>query len=245
MGSRAGEATAASISGPGVPRCPWEVRPVVRPCPVERGFPERRYSLAGVAAPMHPPSSTGVDLETDAPPPPRCEDLYVRLHYNEVVCLGLAPTHFALQSSSSSSASASSSSRLEGVQAAAAAPGQGGRADVGEGQPLRRVTRVAYRGGFKAPQSKSDRKAGTFLEPNSLVCDVTLDDGTSFAVRAGVKALLLETNGALEKDPDLLTRAPSTEGWLALLQPRGKNVGKANRDVTVSEDAYRVRLLGE
>ena len=191
-GNSTEEASAASISGPGVPRCPWEVRPVVRPCPIERGFPTRRYYVQGEC-----PGSGG--------------DLYVRLHYNEVVCVGLAPSHAAL------------------------------RAGAG-GLPARRVTRVVFREGIKAPTSKTDRKQGTFLTPDSHLCFVTLDDGTSLPVCAGVKALVLETNVALEQDPDLLTRAPSTEGWLALLQPRGKNTQKHNLEATISEDAYRARV---
>lgn len=68
------------------------------------------------------------------------------------------------------------------------------------------------------------RKKNAFVaQVETKLCTLTLSDGTAFVIPACVNGFLLELNAALLTSPWLVAAAPTTEGYLAVVNPTVKN----------------------
>ncbi|KAK7079125.1 hypothetical protein SK128_014248 [Halocaridina rubra] len=73
---------------------------------------------------------------------------------------------------------------------------------------------------------KSKRGAQMF-GPRSAVCIITCSDDSKYTVLSGVTGKLIEVNERLIADPQLLTRSPKEDGYLAIVLPPLHNGDKA------------------
>ena len=73
---------------------------------------------------------------------------------------------------------------------------------------------------------------------------VTCSDGSLHALRNGVKGALVEVNDRLVEQPELLTRDPSGQGFLAIVLPR-KNERDAKKLNLVTEQEYADRMKAQ
>jgi len=100
--------------------------------------------------------------------------------------------------------------------------------------PPRKVTRVAYRTHDSKNLLVSDvrgkKKAGAvFVLPRDMLCEVTLDDGSSFTVYAMVRGSVIEINRRLIDRPELLGTSTGA-GYIAVLLPKmdeKRSIGQA------------------
>ena len=79
------------------------------------------------------------------------------------------------------------------------------------------------------------------LGPDSNICRITCEDGSVYMLRSCVRGRLLEVNARLLEDPGLLTRAPDTEGYVAILQPNlseGKHKAAQLLENLITKEAY-------
>ena len=79
------------------------------------------------------------------------------------------------------------------------------------------------------------------LGPDSNICRITCEDGSVYMLRSCVRGRLLEVNARLLEDPGLLTRAPDTEGYVAILQPslsEGKHKAAQLLEHLITKQAY-------
>lgn len=62
-------------------------------------------------------------------------------------------------------------------------------------------------------------QGGLRLQPETKLCLINCSDGTSYTIRAGIKALLIEVNTNLVEKPELLTTSREKRGYLAIIIP--------------------------
>mmetsp|Transcript_39366 Transcript_39366/g.92071 ORF Transcript_39366/g.92071 Transcript_39366/m.92071 type:complete len:278 (-) Transcript_39366:203-1036(-) len=90
--------------------------------------------------------------------------------------------------------------------------------------PPRKVTAVKYRQhdskNLLENGVRGKKKSGAvFMLPRDMLCEVMLDDGSSFTVYATVRASVIEINRRLLERPELVGD-PSGCGYIAVLQPK-------------------------
>ncbi|CAK0797457.1 unnamed protein product, partial [Prorocentrum cordatum] len=85
----------------------------------------------------------------------------------------------------------------------------------------KRVAQVAFRSSVADKEAHGKRnKGGASLKPQTVLADVSLEDGSKALLFAGVDARLVEVNERLSEEPGSLQDAPEDEGFLTILQPR-------------------------
>lgn len=55
----------------------------------------------------------------------------------------------------------------------------------------------------------------------SRLCDVVCDDGSRHRIRACIRGYILELNERLKGEPGLINTKTMTEGYIAVIQPKG------------------------
>lgn len=66
------------------------------------------------------------------------------------------------------------------------------------------------------------KKNAMMCQEDTQLCTVMLSDGSEYAIPACVSGFVLELNAALVEQPWLLTAAPGTEGFIAVINPSAK-----------------------
>lgn len=170
---------------------------------VTKRFPSflERYTVQKFHAVPPPPAADAPEAQaTEAPAATEvaCEDQWVCQHSNKLLVVGVAQTHaiFARRDAATGRAH-----RVVGIDWTSSSGAD------------RQELRVTGKGG---------RKGGVGVGPESLLCAVTMDDGTVYRLRACVKGTLVEVNPRLVGAAGcaLLAQRPATEGYLALIRPK-------------------------
>lgn len=162
---------------------------------VTKRFPSflERYTVQKFHA-VPPPPAADAPAATEV----ACEDQWVCQHSNKLLVVGVAQTHaiFARRDAATGRAH-----RVVGIDWTSSSGAD------------RQELRVTGKGG---------RKGGVGVGPESLLCAVTMDDGTVYRLRACVKGTLVEVNPRLVGAAGcaLLAQRPATEGYLALIRPK-------------------------
>ena len=148
-------------------------------------------------APAETAPATSEAATTTTPEVP-CEDQWVCQHSNKLVVVGVAQTHAIFTRTDPATGRAH---RVVGID---------WTSNSGADRQELRVT------------GKGGRKGGVGVGPESLLCAVTMDDGTVYRLRAAVKGTLVEVNPRLVGAAGcaLLMARPATEGYLALVRPK-------------------------
>ncbi|CAG9793260.1 unnamed protein product [Diatraea saccharalis] len=84
------------------------------------------------------------------------------------------------------------------------------------------------------------KKGGQHLTPNSIICKIEYDDGTSFEVPCGIKGTLIEINEQLVDHPDVLKKEPD-DGFIAVILSSIAN-SEATKNELLSHEKY-VKLI--
>lgn len=157
-----------------------------------------RYSVQKffVSPPASEKSGEKADAEGEKAPEAPCEDQWVCRHSNKLIIVGVAQTHAIFTQKDAS------------------------------GSP-RKVASIDWTGNNGSSRQgivvsgKGGRKGGIAVNPDSLLCTVTMDDGTAYKLRACVRGSLVEANPRLvgEAGCELLLRKPASEAYLAIIRP--------------------------
>eukprot|EP01100_Stratorugosa_tubuloviscum_P011928 TRINITY_DN543_c1_g1_i8.p1 TRINITY_DN543_c1_g1~~TRINITY_DN543_c1_g1_i8.p1 ORF type:complete len:136 (+),score=58.77 TRINITY_DN543_c1_g1_i8:443-850(+) len=76
---------------------------------------------------------------------------------------------------------------------------------------------------MKANANRS-KKRRISLQPKQKLCEVECADGSIIAIISLVNGFLLEFNQSLLTNPNLLITKPESEGFIAIIEPRGKQI---------------------
>ena len=172
---------------------------------VTKRFPSflERYTVQKFHAVPPPPPAAPDTKETEAAAEAAaaevpCEDQWVCQHSNKLLVVGVAQTHAIFTRTDPATGRAH---RIAGIDWTSSSGAD------------RQELRVTGKGG---------RKGGVGVGPESLLCAVTMDDGTVYRLRACVKGTLVEVNPRLVGAAGcaLLAARPATEGYLALVRPK-------------------------
>lgn len=79
------------------------------------------------------------------------------------------------------------------------------------------------------------------LIEDSRLCDVISSDGSRFRVRSCIRGHLLELNERLKLEPGLLNDKTTTEGYIAIVNPRRDDEDTVC-DAFLSKEQYMSRL---
>lgn len=95
---------------------------------------------------------------------------------------------------------------------------------------------------LKIQMSGKGKRGAQFLVPESVLCEITTENGEMYAVRAGIFGKLLEVNSEVVKNPNLLIDEQSDLGWLVLicqdLSKSEKNISLLVKCEKKEEDLY-------
>ncbi|KAF5282981.1 hypothetical protein FQA39_LY04852 [Lamprigera yunnana] len=85
--------------------------------------------------------------------------------------------------------------------------------------------------------SGKGKRGAQKLNPDSVLCYIECDDGTSYPVYSCVTGKLLEINEKLVTDPNLLINKPVSDGYIALILPV-LNLYNSIKDSMTSANKY-------
>lgn len=64
------------------------------------------------------------------------------------------------------------------------------------------------------------------VKPNTVICEIKCkdlnDNEVLVEVYSGIEGKVIQLNKKLIKEPQLLKQKPTTNGWIAIIDPRGK-----------------------
>lgn len=80
------------------------------------------------------------------------------------------------------------------------------------------VSNVEYVRPLKAVSGKRKR-GGSFAVGDTNLCRITGGDGAVYMVKCAIKGTILEYNENLRENPNLVTKDPITDGYLAVILP--------------------------
>mmetsp|Transcript_150139 Transcript_150139/g.482574 ORF Transcript_150139/g.482574 Transcript_150139/m.482574 type:complete len:259 (-) Transcript_150139:13-789(-) len=192
--------------------------------------------LAGLPAPAEAPLAAALArgferrYRLDAGGRPG-HDYLVRRHPNGLLVISLAPTHPLLLAptvAASDSAAPSPSSPSGGTK-----------------RP--RPASVVWRKGVAGEEASGKRcKGGANLGHKAQLGEVHLSDGAVSIplFTCVIDARLVELNGRLEGEPQLLQDSPEDEGFVAILQPRHAQNAAKSLEGLLTEAAFASRRAG-
>lgn len=80
------------------------------------------------------------------------------------------------------------------------------------------------------------KKGGQHLHPESVICKLEFDDGSSFNVPCGMKGTLIEVNENLLEQPELLRQYPDADGYIAVILSSIANADAMKGDLLTHEE---------
>jgi glycine cleavage system H lipoate-binding protein len=80
------------------------------------------------------------------------------------------------------------------------------------------------------------KKGGQSLLPNSVICKIDYNDGSSFDVPCGIKGTLIEINEELVTQPELLKQMPDADGFIAIILSSIANSEATKNELLTHED---------
>ena len=148
-----------------------------------------------------------------------CEDQWVCQHSNKLVLVGVAQTH-AIFAQKGAAGAARNIAAIDWTSSSSGAD--------------RQNMKVTGKGG---------RKGGVWVNPDSVLCTVTMDDGSTYRLRACIKGVLVEVNPRLvgEAGCALLQQKPATEGYLAVIRPKFEEARTCTAALATREEYCSVR----
>eukprot|EP01060_Flectonema_neradi_P009936 TRINITY_DN17094_c0_g1_i1.p1 TRINITY_DN17094_c0_g1~~TRINITY_DN17094_c0_g1_i1.p1 ORF type:complete len:183 (+),score=38.92 TRINITY_DN17094_c0_g1_i1:75-623(+) len=117
-------------------------------------------------------------------------DQYLAVHLNGVSISGIAETHPAV-----------SRGKIVEVDF-----------DVGNAKSTSRVEQAVTKG-------KKKRKGGLVVNESKLIAIIKNENGDTWRVHSNIAGTICELNEQLLKDPDLIRRSPTGDGWVAIIIP--------------------------
>jgi glycine cleavage system H lipoate-binding protein len=69
---------------------------------------------------------------------------------------------------------------------------------------------------------KLNLQGGIFLEMDDILCEIVCSDNTHYFIRSCIKGFLLEINELLIQSPQLIQQKASTNGYIAIINPKWK-----------------------
>lgn len=81
------------------------------------------------------------------------------------------------------------------------------------------------------------KKGGQYLHPESVICKLEFEDGSSFNIPCGMKGSLIEVNENLLTNPQLIRQYPDADGYLAIILSSIAN-SEATKDDLLTHEEY-------
>lgn len=85
------------------------------------------------------------------------------------------------------------------------------------------------------------KKGGQMLVPNSVVCKIEYNDGTSFNVPCCMKGTLIEVNDRLLEQPQLLRELPDADGYIAVILS-SIEISEATKNEMLTPEEYSEKI---
>lgn len=63
------------------------------------------------------------------------------------------------------------------------------------------------------------KKGGARLRPETPISQINCSDGSYYIIKSCVNGSLLEVNSRIKDNPNLITKMPSTQGYIAIIKP--------------------------
>lgn len=101
------------------------------------------------------------------------------------------------------------------------------------------VSQVDYRVEMREVKGKR-KKGGIVVEERTKLCALICDTGEIYSVQCAVKGTILEYNSALEKEPNLLTTKPLTNGYLGVVLPWPSKIKTAVNELMGAEEYAKI-----
>lgn len=92
--------------------------------------------------------------------------------------------------------------------------------------------------------SGKNKKGGYWIDPHSILCEVTCDNNEKYKLHGCIRGYLIELNNKLNKYPSLLYDKPHNEGYIAIIEPKLNELIDIQKDLLSSEE-YLKRLKSE
>ncbi|OQR98600.1 hypothetical protein ACHHYP_08347 [Achlya hypogyna] len=106
------------------------------------------------------------------------------------------------------------------------------------------VTKVEFeRSVLDNKVSGKKKKGGVWFNPSSIVCKVVCSNEATYTLRSCIRGALIEFNERLLEAPELLTRKPFTEGFVAIVRPKPVEVAEIQASLLKHADYVALRGL--
>ncbi|OQS04167.1 hypothetical protein THRCLA_20951 [Thraustotheca clavata] len=91
--------------------------------------------------------------------------------------------------------------------------------------------------------SGKKKKGGVWFNPESVVCRVKCSNDVTYTIRSCIRGALIEHNERLIEQPELLTRKPFTEGYIAIVRPKPVEIAEIQASLLKHTDYIQLRSL--
>ncbi|KAF2069630.1 hypothetical protein CYY_009047 [Polysphondylium violaceum] len=106
------------------------------------------------------------------------------------------------------------------------------------------IVKIDFRENLLNNEVQGTRKKGGFrLQKDTIICEISCSDSTTYSLRSCIKGKLLEVNKLLLTQPSLLKSHTSTSGYLAVIDPMIKEEFFDNVGMVSYEDYHNHRNI--
>nr|CCC90020.1 conserved hypothetical protein [Trypanosoma congolense IL3000] len=131
------------------------------------------------------------------------------VHSNGICVLCLDETHVAVEAAGVAAAAKSGGAAENGTVASVVFGSGRGNSQISSGN---------------IHVSGKRKRHAAICQADTNICLITMTSGAVYRVPACVDGFVLELNSALQQHPNLVTHAPTTEGYIALISPNYSKV---------------------